>query len=911
MPVGRQTLTVTIYVGDFTQFHGYQRSQQVVQIISKNREGLAPHPDKEVPKYMLNHLRQLRSASLTIVATVAALSASAASSARQTIDGWAPGTKFQVDPTFKEALNTGCRFGFAMSMTEDYAVIGAPDVRLVDLKTTSGSNGAGAAFVFKRTAGTNQWSFVQRLIAPTRTLAQTGCSVAIDPVTNDIVVGAWGYDAVALFGGSAFVYKKGVGDSWGYANPGGGAGPAGVSTAERYGPYTRLPDQTLAPADLQQIDQFGFSVAAHDGTVAVGCPLSGTSNTGAIYVFERDGDGTYAQTQKIEDLDGGANDQLGTRLSLHGDLLAAGVQNKNIQGKIHAGNTRVYSRAAGASAWTLSSKLTEEIPTANAGFGASVAVVDGADAAWLLVGAPARDSGNTEAVTGNGIAYMFRSDDHGITWSLDGTLLPRSDNVNNAFGYAVALSLTDPPQAIVGAPGFDTAVVDPNNAPDLLQVANSGTAFAFTRGGAGGTWAIRGTVGNTGDLWSWRISANSNIGRAVATAPTTLTYSIAGAETPTSSLGTTYPFVFTNGRIGTGVGEVAGPASGQLDADGNPNDGSRPGDGGGSTGGTVNGGGTPSTGDGSASPVIPLTPIVYSWGTIKGSAVTLKNGKISILQTDGKHSGVKPKYQKLGTLPAGARYVGTIDMNGDRSGDIVFVDSNEVLRYWKRDANKILSTNVVDELPTGYDAIAVGDFNADSKPDVLLRSVLDPSQITIWHISAGAITGADDYELPDGEWILLTGNFRNKNNNDILLREQATGELRVFVPLADDADGTSNSEATPITTISPSYKLKAVADMNGDGQSDLVWQGSEILIELMDKDTNGDYVKLSRQRVGFASGTVVNARDWNDDGQVDLMMRRGNRTYYQYLKLTNGYLYGGGSRDLGNAPGPVQDISQR
>ena len=61
----------------------------------------------------------------------------------------------------------------------------------------------------------------------------------------------------------------------------------------------------------------------------------------------------------------------------------------------------------------------------------------------------------------------------------------------------------------------------------------------------------------------------------------------------------------------------------------------------------------------------------------------------------------------------------------------------------------------------------------------------------------------------------------------------------------------------------------------------------------------------------FASGTVVNARDWTDDGQVDLMMRRGNRTYYQYLKLTNGFLYGAGSRDLGNAPGPVQDIAQR
>jgi len=861
---------------------------------------------------MLNRLRQLRPASLAIVATAATLAASAPSFAMQTIDGWAPGTKVQVGSSLKEALNGGCRFGFAMAMTEEYAVIGAPDVRLVDLKTNSGSNGAGAAFVFKRTAGTNQWDFVQRLIAPTRTLAQTGCSVAIDPVTNDIVVGAWGYDAVALFGGSAFVYRKGAGDSWGYANPGGGAGPNGVSTADRYGAYTRLPDQTLAPEDLQQIDQFGFSVAAHDGTVAVGCPLSGSSNTGAIYVFERAGDGNYAQTQKIEDLDAGANDQLGTKLSLHGNLLVAGVQNKNIQGRIHAGNARVYARAAGSSAWTLSSKVTEETPTANAGFGASVAVVDGADAAWLLVGAPARDSGNSSDVSGNGVAYMFRSDDHGSTWTLDGTLLPRSDNVNNAFGYAVALSLTDPPQAIVGSPGFDTAVVDPNNPPELLQVANSGTAFAFTRSGADDNpWAIRGTVGATGDLWSARVGSNSNVGRAVATAPSSLLYSMAGAETPTSSLGTVYPFRYVNGPIGTGVGEVAGPASGQLDEDGNPNDGSTPGDGSGNTGGSVNNGGSPSTGDGSASPVLPLTPIVYNWGVIKGSAVTLKNGKISILQTDGKHAGVKPRFQTVGKLPAGARYVGTIDLNGDRSGDIVFVDPNEVLRYWKRDANKILSTNVVDELPTGFDAIAVGDFDADSKPDILLRGVLDPSLLTVWHVSGGALTGADEYELPDGDWLVLTGNFRNKNNNDILLRERDTGELRVFIPGEDDADGSPSYETATVSSINPSYRLAAVGDMNGDSQPDLIWQGKDILVETIDQDTNGDYVKLSRRRVGFASGTVVNARDWNDDGQTDLMMRRGNRTYYQYLKLTNGYLYGAGSRDLGNAPGPVQDISQR
>ena len=60
-----------------------------------------------------------------------------------------------------------------------------------------------------------------------------------------------------------------------------------------------------------------------------------------------------------------------------------------------------------------------------------------------------------------------------------------------------------------------------------------------------------------------------------------------------------------------------------------------------------------------------------------------------------------------------------------------------------------------------------------------------------------------------------------------------------------------------------------------------------------------------------AAKNVATAQRYRDDGQVDLMMRRGNRTYYQYLKLTNGFLYGAGSRDLGNAPGPVQDIAQR
>ncbi|MFM8643274.1 MAG: hypothetical protein ACKOEP_10650, partial [Phycisphaerales bacterium] len=109
------------------------------------------------------------------------------------IDAWAPGNRMTVPTDSPAAPQSGCRFGFAIAMTNSVAVVGAPDVRLTfsEEGETTSVNGAGAAFVFVRKGDT--WEFVQRLIGPEVALMQTGCSVAIDPVTSDIAVGAWGY----------------------------------------------------------------------------------------------------------------------------------------------------------------------------------------------------------------------------------------------------------------------------------------------------------------------------------------------------------------------------------------------------------------------------------------------------------------------------------------------------------------------------------------------------------------------------------------------------------------------------------------------------------------------------------------------------------------------------------------------
>ncbi|MFM8639015.1 MAG: hypothetical protein ACKOEL_00030 [Planctomycetota bacterium] len=810
------------------------------------------------------------------------------------IAAWDPGSQFVVDATLPEALNTGCRFGFAMAMTNEYAVIGAPDVKLVNLRTGIGTNGAGAAFVFKRNGVTGTWEFLVRLIAPTAQLNQAGCAVAIDPSTNDIVIGAWASDAVAPFGGAAFVYKKGSGDDWGT--------PA---LAQRYGNLTRVPTQVLAPEELQSIDQFGFSVAAAGGTISVGCPLDGTSNTGAIYVFDRDGDGNYQFAQKLTDEAAGANDQLGTKLAASGNLLVAGVQNDDVEGRINAGSALVFRRSGGD--WSLARRLTAASPATGAGFGSSVAVADTAGDDWIAVGAPAQSSGRTTAVAGNGAATVHRSIDGGLTWLLDATLLPRSDNVNNSFGFSVAMTQANPPQVVVGSPGFDTAIPSIEEPAQLVQVINTGAGFTFVRNA--GTWAIRGTGDKTGDAWAPSALPNSSMGRSVAVGPTAAGLCLVGAETPTGSLGTVYPFEFRVALVGTGDGQVAGAASGPLDADGNPSDGSTPGTGGGGTGGGVPGGGTPSPGitTGPGAVVIPLTPIVYDWGLIKGTAVALSGRSVHLLQTDGKHRAQRPEFRLLGELPVGASYVGTGDMNGDLSGDIVFVAPGEVLKFWKRDGFTILDTATIDTLPAGFDAITVADVDADRKPDVLLQGVVDPRQLRVWHIDAGAISSSDEYELPQGDWSVFTGNFRTRNATDILIRDRQTGVVRVLVP------GEAAGDATfPVVVRRPaSARLAGFGDMDGNGQPDIFWQADDIEVDLMDQDDDGNYFASARRRTGLAKATIVNVRDWNDDGTVDFWMRRGDRNYIQYGKVVNRWMYGGGSRDLRNAPGTVVDVADR
>ncbi len=807
------------------------------------------------------------------------------------VTGWIPGDELNVGIDTPEALNAGSRFGYAMSMNDTYAVVGAPDARLYDAEIEGFVNGAGAAYVFKRDGAS--WVFLQRLVAPKIVLSQMGSAVSIDPETSDIVVGAWAYNGRGVFSGAAFYFKKGTGDTWGVAE-----------TSSSLGNKTRMPTQNLIPADLVMIDEFGFSVAIRNGTIVAGTPLSGGSNAGAVYVYENVGD-VWVQTQKLVDESGGANDQLGTRVALDGNLLVCGVQNDDVQGKVNAGSALIFKRNALGTPFALVTKLTAATPVSGAQFGASVAVRDGTGAQpdYIALGSPTLVTGSPTAAAGNGAVFMYRRSE-GDLWVEDGTLLPRAVNINNNFGYSVAMTQTDPPEVLVGAPGYDTVVPGLVDPAELVQVVNAGTGFTLVR--TDGAWDFRRVGDISTDLWTTDIrTLNTSIGRSVAIAPSAGNVALVGAETPSGSDGTVFGFTFALSVLGTEDGQVPGPVDGVLPSGGGGPGGGGGGLGSGGTGGGITGGGAPGTAsDVGGGFTLPLLPIIQDWGVIKGTAVAIGGQRISALQTDGVHDGNVPKFKPVGTLPEGATFVGLGDMNGDNSGDVVYVTAGNVLKYWKRDEFIIREDITIDTLPAGYVVVAVADVNGDNKADIVLQDAVDSRAVTVWLMSGGGISSSTDYELPEGEWTIYVGPFASSSSNSILIRNAAEHDLRLLV------DNNGAVSYRQLRDGGPRARLVGYGDLDSDGQPDLWWQSGGITVDFYDQQNDGNYKLRERMRTPISGGRVLSVRDWNGDGVVDTWIRSGRRNFVIYLTW-DGHLHMDRARDIGDAPGRVVGFADR
>ena len=198
-------------------------------------------------------------------------------------------------------------FGFSVSISGDYAVVGAA------LDDDNGDN-SGSAYVFKRTG--TIWSQEAKLLASDgAALDRFGFSVSISG--DYAAVGAYFDDDNGDDSGSAYVFKR-TGTSW----------------AE---------EAKLLPSDGAADDLFGYSVSISGDYALVGARFDDDNgdDSGSAYLFKRTGT-SWAQEAKLLASDGAAGDVFGHSVSISGNYAVVGAALDDDNGG-DSGSAYVYS----------------------------------------------------------------------------------------------------------------------------------------------------------------------------------------------------------------------------------------------------------------------------------------------------------------------------------------------------------------------------------------------------------------------------------------------------------------------------------------------------------------------------------------------------------------------------------------
>jgi len=283
-------------------------------------------------------------------------------------------------------------------------------------------------------------------------------------MANDADENAKFGSSIAISGNTAVVGAAGV-------NRTDGGVPAGVA-------YIFINDGTqwveqakLVLPDGQGRDLFVSSVAISGDTVLVGALQAGDGDTGAAYIFTRNGNAWIQQDMLIAS-DAAEGDSFGSSVAISGETIIVGASTDDDEAR-NSGSAYVFIQTDNT--WSEQAKLSASDPGLRGYFGSS-AVISGDT---VVIGAPS-------FFDDQGAVYVFKR--NGIVWSEEAKLQPSSvlerslssddttpdrqvrirRNARNYFGHSIAFS--------------DNTIVAGSSGEDA-RGSDSGAVYVFTKNG--------------------------------------------------------------------------------------------------------------------------------------------------------------------------------------------------------------------------------------------------------------------------------------------------------------------------------------------------------------------------------------------------------------------------------------------
>ncbi|MHC4752340.1 MAG: FG-GAP repeat protein [Planctomycetota bacterium] len=297
--------------------------------------------------------------------------------------------------------STNDNFGFAVSISGNYVIVGAP------FNDENGNN-SGSAYIFKQDG--ESWVQQAKLIASDGKAAELfGESVSISG--DHAIVGARNADPNGLASGAAYIFKR-TGSNW-------------------------FEQVKLFPSDGTAFDNFGWSVDIIDGYAIVGAPGDDDDgeDSGSTYIFKYS-DPNWIEDAKLTSLDANVGDKFGFSVSISSDYAIIGAAFDDCHINSDAGSAYIFWQDG--ESWTQQAKLVACDGCIADHFGGSVSL----DGDYAIVGAEYNDDQGGQS----GAAYMFKRD--GTSWINEAKLTALDGEFYDRFGTSVSISNEF---AIVGA----------------------------------------------------------------------------------------------------------------------------------------------------------------------------------------------------------------------------------------------------------------------------------------------------------------------------------------------------------------------------------------------------------------------------------------------------------------------------
>jgi hypothetical protein len=255
--------------------------------------------------------------------------------------------------TFKKKLpgpdGLGAQFGYALALSDTYAVIGAP------YHPGSGSSQGMAYAFYRHGGGTDNWgddsyANLWPTLSDRNDFDFFGSTVAI---SGDWAVVGAAYDSGSK--GAAYVFFRSATSQW-------GAGGTGEE------------NEKLTASDGAAGHSFGSSVAIWSDTLVVGAP-----GNESAYVFSRSGSTWKQGPVRISDASGKSGDKFGSAVAVSGVIvdsitetyILVGAEGNDEQGT-DAGKGFLFE--VDPAGWVVRSPLLSDMPVSKARFGSAVSL---------------------------------------------------------------------------------------------------------------------------------------------------------------------------------------------------------------------------------------------------------------------------------------------------------------------------------------------------------------------------------------------------------------------------------------------------------------------------------------------------------------------------------------------------------